>query len=69
MPSFEDLEVEECIEFSMTIKEDGMEEKEILFVACRTDKNTVKIKSDILDEDIMLEMKFKKRPMTEEDFK
>ena len=67
--NFDNLKDGECIELSATgMDEDGGTEKLDIMLACRTDKDTVKIKSD-MGEEFQMEMMMKKRPMKKGDFK
>ena len=62
---FDDLKVGECIEIKGKI---GKEEEAVM-LACRTDKNTVKMKGAWDEEDeenVVMEMK--KRPLKKSDF-
>lgn len=66
---FDNLKEGECIELSASgTDEDGGTEKLEIMLACRTDENTVRMKSDMGDE-FQMEMMMKKRPMNEGDFK
>jgi len=67
--NFDNLKEGECVELSAAgTGEDGGTEKLEIMLACRTDENTVKIKSGV-DEELQMEMMMKKRPMKEGDFK
>jgi len=67
--NFDNLEEGECVELSMAgTDEDGRTEEIEVMLACRTDKDTVKIKTE-MDEEMQMEMMMKKRPMKKGDFK
>lgn len=65
---FDKLDEGECIELSVSGTEDGKRESALAFLACRTDKDTIKIKSDMMDDEIKMEMVLKKRPLKKKDF-
>ena len=67
--NFDNLKEGECVELSMAgTDEDGRTEEIEIMLACRTDENTVRIKTG-MDEDLQMEMMMKKRPVKESDFK
>ena len=66
--NFDNLKEGECVELSMAgTDEDGRTEEIEIMLACRTDKDTVKIKTE-MDEELQMEMMMKKRPMKKSDF-
>jgi len=68
-PNFDNLKEGECVELSVAgTDEDGRTEEMEVMLACRTDKDTVKIKTE-MDEELQVEMMMKKRPMKKDDFK
>lgn len=65
---FDKLDEGECIEATISGTEGGKKESALMFLACRTDENTIKIKGDMMDDEIQMEMVLKKRPMKKKDF-